>query len=742
MCESSIQCACFDAAVFVPWLMTTVLMFKSHLRIAGRWFPAGDILLRTEVALVVSFYSLVVHACVLGALGILHPWIFLGTILLQVVATLHWCEPVPLGSHAIQAPSQFISVTYFLWLAIACLAVSWVLVRGVNEFPTNWDTLSYHLPMVEAWISEGSIYTPRNMKWFFPGNSEVLILWCVGLFSGDFLAPIANLIGASLLVCSSLSLLKMLNISGLFRHLVCFAVVANDVVWHQLVDSKNDIAAVGLAIAALHFFCVYLTAGDGAKYLVLAFASLGLLAGVKYYAVPYAVLFAFAGVFGIVVSRRLDRISWKQWALLVAVFFAPSCCWYLRNFVVTGFPLFPQSLIGQDRGTDDASLFATTILGHGNTEKWFLLAQAIWGLTGPVHVVALVALPASLARLAIGGVVGFGENANGVRDMRSVYCILLVAAAGSVLLYLVTPFAIGSNGTNMVFVSHGYVTVRLGLICLTLVLIVVSVAFEGVFRSARCMEIRGDRGMGVLQCHSIRSIFALLILAIATAWQFLRRMIPSVDPLQVNPMGVNLFPEDPAIQKYGIATWVIATVYFLGFVVVSLFWHRGRGRVTCPRFVLAGGIVAVCVAVGVRSAIWHQGFDTFYGRFLGMDALPALKMLEQRKGLHRPSILVTGQRSYPFAGSDRHRQLGQCYSMPALKRRFEGTAETIRFFRQQRTDLVVLRNSAEWESLSISPDLVSKISKLEVTNERFLIYSLRQDVIEDLFATSVQDIGR
>ncbi|QDV64439.1 hypothetical protein Mal65_35970 [Crateriforma conspicua] len=100
MCESSIQCACFDAAVFVPWLMTTVLMFKSHLRIAGRWFPAGDILLRTEVALVVSFYSLVVHACVLGALGILHPWIFLGTILLQVVATLHWCEPVPLGSHA------------------------------------------------------------------------------------------------------------------------------------------------------------------------------------------------------------------------------------------------------------------------------------------------------------------------------------------------------------------------------------------------------------------------------------------------------------------------------------------------------------------------------------------------------------------------------------------------------------------------------------------------------------------
>ncbi|WP_168567226.1 hypothetical protein [Crateriforma spongiae] len=722
--------------------MATVLMFKSHLRIAGRWFPAGDILLRTEVALVASFYSLVVHACVLGALGILHPWIFLGTILLQAVATLHWCEPVPLGSHEIQTPSQFISVTYFLWLAIACLAVSWVLVRGVNEFPTNWDTLSYHLPMVDAWISEGSIYTPRNMKWFFPGNSEVLILWCVGLFSGDFLAPIANLIGVSLLVCSSLSLLKMLNVSGLFRHLVCFVVVANDVVWHQLVDNKNDIAAVGLAITALHFFCVYLTAGEGANYLVLAFASLGLLAGVKYYAVPYAVLFAFAGIFGIVVSRRLDRISWKQWALLVAVCLAPSCCWYLRNFVVTGSPLFPQSLIGQDRGTDDASLFATTILGHGNNEKWFLLAQAIWGLTGPVHVVALVALPASLARLAIGGVFGLGGSANGVRDMRSVFCILLVAAAGSVLLYLVTPFAIGSNGTNMVFVSHGYVTVRLGLICLTVVLIVVSVAFEGVFRSARCMEIRGDRGMGVLQCHSIRSICALLILAIATAWQFLRRMIPSVDLLQVNPMGVNLFPEDPAIQKHGIATWGIATVFFLGLVVVSLFWHRGRFGFSCPRFLVAGGIVAVCVAVGVRSAIWHQGFDTFYGRFLGMDALPALKMLEQRKELHRPSILVTGQRSYPFAGSDRHRQLGQCYSMPALKSRFEGTAETIRFFRQQRTDLVVLRNSAEWESLSIAPDLVSKISKLEVTNERFLIYSLRQDVIEDLFATSVQDIGR
>jgi len=37
-----------------------------------------------------------------------------------------------------------------------------VVMRGVMEFPNDWDSLKYHIPLIGLWLQTGSLYVPQN----------------------------------------------------------------------------------------------------------------------------------------------------------------------------------------------------------------------------------------------------------------------------------------------------------------------------------------------------------------------------------------------------------------------------------------------------------------------------------------------------------------------------------------------------------------------------------------------------
>ena len=45
--------------------------------------------------------------------------------------------------------------------------------RGVLRFPTDWDSLMYHIPLIDHWLQDGSLYAPGCAVWYFPGNTKV-----------------------------------------------------------------------------------------------------------------------------------------------------------------------------------------------------------------------------------------------------------------------------------------------------------------------------------------------------------------------------------------------------------------------------------------------------------------------------------------------------------------------------------------------------------------------------------------
>src|SRR5262249_43937211 len=151
------------------------------------------------------------------------------------------------------------------------------------------DSLAYHIPLIDQWLHAGSLYAPDCTRWSSPGNNEVLGLWMVAPFSGDFLIHLNNLPPTLLLASTAVGLGTRLGLSRPLAHLGGMAVVCNLVVLKQLVDTENDVAVAACFFAAA-LYVVRSAEGAGAGSAVLAAVSLGLLAGVKFYALGYAVL--------------------------------------------------------------------------------------------------------------------------------------------------------------------------------------------------------------------------------------------------------------------------------------------------------------------------------------------------------------------------------------------------------------------------------------------------------------------
>ena len=268
------------------------------------------------------------------------------------------------------------------------------------------------------WITGSKLgaYTPPTaLLWNTPGNNELVTLWLVAPFSGDFLYGLTNLPAAVLLACATVEIGRQIGLSTTWRNLSALAVVTNYVVLRQLITVENDVAVAALFVASLNYTLRYADHRCFAD-LLLGVVCLGLLAGVKYYALGYAAVAAFTAAMHI--ARRQ---GWRAathaavWGLLGLLAFGGY--WYIRNWIAGGSPLYP---LGLTAATDElgpvypGSLWATTFIGNGRSELPELAIEAVWGMTGPCQLAALLGLPVTLGWLVVSGFFGAaGRSAPG-----------------------------------------------------------------------------------------------------------------------------------------------------------------------------------------------------------------------------------------------------------------------------------------------------------------------------------------
>ncbi len=605
-----------DGWIAVAWVGLNALLLGTMWRLCRRTFP-DDTAAQTAIHTLVLYWAAVVLTCfVLGGLHVLSGSSLMaaGAVLavlslgaLRVTAGSGWSSAFRRSGEKdrrkaeLQPPSNRLGrgLVALGWLALLSFWAARVLVQESTPFPRDWDSLMYHVPLVDHWLQAGSLYVPDCPVWYFAANNELLGLWIVAPFSGDFLVGLNNVPACLLLAVGSLEVARILGIRFPLDHLIALAVTATQIFYRQLVENENDMAVAALWFAWTLYGLRYLQRYRRAV-LALAAVSFGLLAGIKYYALGYAVV-AWTGLTLCTWLRsgRRDAVRVLTAGALGGLVFGGY--WYVRNLWLTGTPLYPQGLSPGTNAMVDLypSTWRSTFLGSGRPEVVPLAVKAVWKMSGPCHVLALLAVPLLLGwLLGTGLLLGLRRKESPQGAFRWLVAFL-TAGAGAVL--GVTPFAVEAQPETLDQLRWSYLPVRFGQCFLGSGLLALGILLSDLQESVRGWTVRrwpaagkpspSGRGAAIflVRCGPLlpAALFAGLI-----GWQMVRVLQGSFVLWNCRPLDVALLTLDillvgllvpiptrsempPVLRRAAAAIALIAAVASLawGTEALSRKWH-------------------------------------------------------------------------------------------------------------------------------------------------------------------------
>lgn len=642
-----------DALIFFPWFGVNALLATASWRAAGRLFPGEGARSRLFHALTLGWACLTLVLTALGATGLLRPGLALAAVGLVAAAGLLWGSsgrPVATACDPTQAPDRRVRV---LWTALAALWLGHVVTRTAIEFTSEFDALMYHIPMIDYWLQAGSLYAPDGTHWANPGGNELIGLWMVAPFSGDFLVRLTNIPATFLLALAAAELGSILGLRRPLDNLAGFAVAANFIVIAQLVDSGNDTAVAALFLAGLCYSLRFRRSHRAAD-LLLCSACTGLLAGIKYYALGYAAILWLSLVLPEIRRGRLAHaLRAGGIGLLVSLLFGGY--WYARNMVVSGTPFFPMGLSSSSdllaQTYPDAG--RTSFLGNGRPEVPALALRAVWQIGGACHTAAILALPIVLPWL-------LSSSRPGHRSLAA-----LIAATAAVL--AITPFALEDSPGTLNHLRWAYTPFRYGLCFLSLSVIALALALQALADRLRAPELQ--RGFA--------KAWPALLLGTAAASQIL--FLDGRHPID----------------------WAFCAPLVLNAALLAaLLPSRILGR---PRPVIAvAGVIAVMVAgafaIDRLSKTWDDQFHRSYDRLYGTRIFSTLRPYAESE----PRLCLLDYRCHPFFGSRRQFRVCQPLQVPSS----DVLAD---YLRQHDVELVVIRSgdssgAAGWDAYTRPED--------------------------------------
>lgn len=275
--------------------------------------------------------------------------------------------------------------------ALGALALGFALTHAPL---TLYDAPSYHLYFAARWLQDHAISilpTPFSdeAQSYAPANGELVLLWLMAPWHGDFLARAGQWpfwwLGA-------LAVYAIARRLGAARAHACypalFFLVARPVI-EQAVGADVDLIAAALFASAIYLGLVAVERDTWVEWTIWGIA-VGLTVGTKYVLLIYLPILLTIPVVGGLRRRAL----WATPGLVV--FGAP---WYLRNWIVAGSPIYPASLqiagttLAQGAFTRAAMLntvfhtsdfrLAPAILAHGFGVTLAMIAWPL-GLLGAV----------------------------------------------------------------------------------------------------------------------------------------------------------------------------------------------------------------------------------------------------------------------------------------------------------------------------------------------------------------------
>jgi hypothetical protein len=311
-----------DALIAPIWLAVNAGLGLGAWRLSRRLFPSDSMMMVIVHSLVICYACITGAALALGATRLLSGFGLLLTVAALAMGMIYWTlspKSNTSARHNVSALAEGFRRTdqaEWYWLGVwGVLVAAWgtqTVHNGLLKFPSDWDSLMYHIPLIDQWLHVRSLYAPDAYLWSNPGGDELMGLWVVAPFSGDFLIGLTNFPAAVLLGVGTVGLASALALNRSLCHAAGLVVVANRVIPRQLLDAENDVMVAAFFVTCL---CYGVRYAASLRFADVAFGSmcLGLLAGIKFYA------FGYAGILWIVIVVFVSLARGRRPAVTLAL---------------------------------------------------------------------------------------------------------------------------------------------------------------------------------------------------------------------------------------------------------------------------------------------------------------------------------------------------------------------------------------------------------------------------------------
>jgi hypothetical protein len=196
-----------DMGISLLWLSANGLLLVAVWRCSRELFPSDPPAVTLMHSILLWYACIVGSASLLGYIGGLTGLSLLAIVsgvglFLLALASRKRPQPAP-GSGDLETQPESGSGSLSqaksggkwwatVWGIVMAYWLGLIVRRGLLEFPEEFDTLMYHVPLIDHWLQRHSLYAPECLHWSNPGGNELLGLWMVAPFSGDFFIPLAN----------------------------------------------------------------------------------------------------------------------------------------------------------------------------------------------------------------------------------------------------------------------------------------------------------------------------------------------------------------------------------------------------------------------------------------------------------------------------------------------------------------------------------------------------------------------
>jgi hypothetical protein len=382
-------------------VMNTLLIVGAW-RLARVWLAEQPGAEQIVAAGVIASVQIVVSEAILGLAGWLRlPALLLLNAVISLIIIIR-TRPKPAGLEISASLSPSLRFLTLLGAGVLAFAV----LDALRYPPLEYDSLAYLLPSAIEWLQAGRLFAPdviNPLLRYYPGNSSLVDLWLIMPLRSDALVQLVQI---AYLVLASVAVFALARRCGATQRLAVLAALLLLLVPQAVMQAstnKNDLVGLFFLCASI-LFAVGYHYTERPAYVWLWAGALGLLLGNRYATVAYLpFLLAGAGLCFAAYGRRAraHRLLPAIFAV-VCIIIACGGFWYVRNWLVTGNPTYPGSLLrGGVGGLNMAGSWTANSQGRlvdqpGVLPGWWL--QYLYAL-GPAGVLALLFAPLYLLAL-------------------------------------------------------------------------------------------------------------------------------------------------------------------------------------------------------------------------------------------------------------------------------------------------------------------------------------------------------